>query len=120
PGKREASGSDRARGEWKIAGEGAGGAFVPTWARMPTFKVAHLREQGQDIIVVLVAREISREQLQALQDCANQAGLRGTVVPVWRSGSSFRFLAPSQWHAFFRSLPWEVILQNINRSLTCA
>lgn len=86
---------------------------------MTTFNVAHLHEQGQDIIIVLVNRQVSQAQCNALQAYARSAGLAGIVVPVWRQGFGFGFLAPNAWFSFFRSLSWEFICRNVNRTLTC-
>lgn len=92
-----------------------------------TFEVAHLHEQGQDMIIVAVdssfAHKSSSEQsgVQAtIQACARAAGLRGTVVPVWDAGGGrMGFRAPNPWHPFFRSLTLAHVAANINRSLTC-
>jgi len=94
---------------------------------MPTYDVAHLREQGQDMIVVVVASSFGartnteqnrvRDQLQA---CARSAGLAGTVVPVWDAGAGrMGFLAPTPWQSFFRSLSLQHVALNINKKLTC-
>jgi hypothetical protein len=93
---------------------------------MSTYRIAHLREQGQDIIIVPLESSFgSRSEseqtdfIAAIQCCARSAGLAGTVVPVWRSGSSHRFIAPPNWHAFFRTLPYGQIIANLNKQLTC-
>lgn len=86
---------------------------------MNTFDVAHFEEQGQQVIVVFVARELSESECARLQVCATASGLAGTVVPVWRSGRGFRFLAPCQWASFFETVPWQVLVANINMKLTC-
>jgi len=94
---------------------------------MATFQVAHLREQGQDIIIVVVDRSFGlktqaeqNEVCAALQSCASAAGLAGTVVPVWDSGGGrMAFLAPPPWTPFFRSMTLAAVAANINRELTC-
>lgn len=93
---------------------------------MNTFKVAHLREQGQDMIIVLVnpsvGRRPQREQhalTETLQQAASSAGLRGTVAIIWRDGRNVGFIAPRPWHPFFHSNHiYELVLRNINRELT--
>lgn len=94
---------------------------------MATYKIAHLREQGQDMIIVPLdssfdykTQSEQNEIVSALQWCARSAGLAGTVVPVWRSGSSQRFIAPQNWHPFFRSLSYSTIIANLNKELTCS
>ena len=77
---------------------------------MPTFKVAHVREQGVDLIIVPLDAQFGRQtpdqQIRdtgMLQVHANSAGLGGTVVPVWDSGNGrMAFRAPDKWHPFFR------------------
>lgn len=93
---------------------------------MPTWKVAHIREQGQDIIIVPLEPAFGskpggtqQEFIEALQICAANAGLAGRIVPVWRAGNQFKFIAPQGWHPFFKSLSWNQILANINKTLSC-
>ena len=60
---------------------------------MPNLKIAHLNEQGQDMIIVPLDRSFGHkteddqyEAIDEIQRHALGAGLRGTVVPVWDSG----------------------------------
>lgn len=89
---------------------------------MERFKVAHIREQGVDLIIVFVNRSVAhrldseKAQLRGeLQMCASSADLRGSVVLVWEGG----FYADRRFHAFFRSAPYATLVANINRDLTC-
>ena len=93
---------------------------------MNQFKVAHIREQGIDLIIVPLDSSFGsksssdqNDTIAALERCAHAAGLAGTVVPVWRSGSSHRFICPSNWTPFFKSFSWNSIMGNINKELTC-
>jgi hypothetical protein len=92
---------------------------------MPSFKVAHLREQGQDMIIIPLdsnfGQKPEREQkeiISELQMHSRGAGLKGTVVPVWESGGRARFIAPRPWHPFFQSLPLQQIWVNINKEIS--
>lgn len=95
---------------------------------MPSFEVAHFREQGQDIVVIPLNRSFGakstaekNEVRASLQACASAAGLRGTVVLVWDAGNGrMGFLAPGPWQPFFRGLSLTQVRQNLNRRLTCA
>jgi hypothetical protein len=95
---------------------------------MPSFEVAHFREQGQDMVVIPLDRSFGaksmaqKNEVQAsLQACASAAGLRGTVVLVWDAGNGrMGFLAPAPWQPFFRGLSLAMVAQNINRRLNCA
>ena len=92
-----------------------------------TFEVAHFSEQGQQVIVVFVSRSFGQkttaqqnEICANLQACATDAGLAGTVVPVWDNGGGRTgFLAPRPWHRFFQSVPMATLAANVNRKLTC-
>lgn len=94
---------------------------------MQKFKVAHLREQGQDMIIVFVHAKVGgwtdekRQQLSAqLQICADNAGLAGSVVLIWQTplGHS-EFSAPKPWHPFLKSISYQMLAGNINKELTC-
>jgi hypothetical protein len=95
-------------------------------ATVPQFDVAHVREQGIDLIVIPLddsfgRRPQSNQRAAAheLQLKANSAGLRGQVVPVWATSSgAMGFLAPPNWHAFFRSIGFGWVAANINRTLS--
>lgn len=89
---------------------------------MVDFQVAHLREQGVDLIIVFVAEHVSRipdNEKQALATaltlCAHGAGLAGHVVLVWRGG----FFGNRNFHAFFRDAPYDALVANINKRLNC-
>lgn len=92
---------------------------------MPRLDVAHVREQGVDLIIIPLDHNFGR-QSQAQQDQAvtelqmraSTAGLRGTVVPVWDAGSGrMAFIAPRNWHSFFRGIDLRWVAMNINREL---
>ena len=91
-----------------------------------SFDIAHLREQGQDIIIVFVASSFGslgnveqNKQRDALQACATSAKLAGHIVPVWKSGNTFSFIAPTEWQLFFKNSTWDGLCININKKLTC-
>ena len=94
---------------------------------MQTFDVAHIREQGVDLIVIPLDRSFgfktSSEQNEisrALETYAHDAGLAGVVVTVWDSGGGrMAFLAPRGYHPFFSSLTMIDVTMNINKTLKC-
>lgn len=93
---------------------------------MPRFEVAHLRQQGQDMIIFPLDRTFGYksdaeqdEILSELEIRANNAGLRGTAVAVWDGGSGrMSFRAPRPWHQFFGSIGMRYVFQNVNKQLT--
>jgi hypothetical protein len=92
-----------------------------------TYQIAHIHEQGQDMIFVPMNREFrdlpDDEKLavkEALQLCAMAADLRGVVVPVWEDHSRrTKFIAPPQWHNYLSTLSLAAVHSLINRQLTC-
>jgi hypothetical protein len=93
---------------------------------MPRFKVAHIRQQGIDLIVVPLDHSFqSKTQsdqhgvINELQLRSNAAGLAGTVVPVWDRGSGrMAFIAPQPWHPFFRNMSLGAVWNNVNREVS--
>jgi hypothetical protein len=92
---------------------------------MEQFEIAHIREQGVDLIIVPLDTEFGDQEPEAqqatmvmLQEAAKVAGLAGTVVPVWRVGNSHNFIAPKMWHPFFASLPYSRVIASLNKVLT--
>jgi hypothetical protein len=92
---------------------------------MPTYQIAHIKEQGQDVIIIPLDPNFEWQSQQAqinlrdeLQLRATSAGLAGQVVVVWLKGGQTRFIAPPPWRPFFQSLPWSRIQQMLNRTLS--
>jgi hypothetical protein len=79
---------------------------------MPRFKVAHLREQGQDMVIIplessfgLKSEQEQNKIINELQRHTQGAGLKGKVIPVWESGGRTYFIAPRPWHPIFPEYP---------------
>lgn len=93
---------------------------------MPTLQVAHVREQGIDLIIAPLDRtfgfksEVEQQAaINEIQIRSTHAGLAGTVVPVWESGAGrMAFIAPRPWHSFFRSLSLQAVWRSVNRELS--
>jgi hypothetical protein len=87
--------------------------------------IAHVREQGVDLIVVPLDSSFGHKNDRAqheivseLQARSHSAGLRGTVVPVWEDGAGrMAFIANRNWQPFFRSIGLEWVYANLNREL---
>jgi hypothetical protein len=93
---------------------------------MPTFQVAHLRRDGQDVIIVPVDRSFGKrsppEQAriqEAFQRSAAAADIPGIVVPVWEDPTGrMAFRAPPPWQEFFKSIDMVYVATALNRSLS--
>lgn len=94
---------------------------------MTDYDVAHIHEQGVDLIIIPVDSSFGRRSASdqaaitaTLQRCASAAGLAGTVVPVWDGGGGrMGFWAPQNWFPFFQGINLGFVASNINRRLTC-
>jgi CheY-like chemotaxis protein len=94
-------------------------------APMPHLNVAHVREQGVDLVIVLLDTDLGRQspdaqlaKLEALRAAAAEARLGGEVVPVWDIGDGrMGFIAPPGYHPYFKSISLDLVRANLNRTL---
>lgn len=92
-----------------------------------TYNIAHIREQGVDLIIVPVNnifRHRTRDEqlgfINYLQSCSIDAGLAGEVIPVWEDNNGrMSFIANPNYHPFFKSISMRLVLNNINKKLVC-
>ena len=91
---------------------------------MPSFDVAHIREQGQNMLLFPLdgsfEHKPSSEQqvtLAELQSRAHAAGLAGKAVAVWARGDRTHFLGPRAWHNFLSSISMSFVLANVNKKV---
>jgi hypothetical protein len=91
---------------------------------MPSIPVAHLYEQGQDMVIVIMDPGFARanpSQQEAiigqLQARAKASGLTGTVAMVWDAGGKLDYLIPQPWHDFFQSITLDDVRARINAEI---
>jgi hypothetical protein len=93
---------------------------------MPTFQVAQLHQDGQDVIIVPVDRTFGKRSAaeqariqEAFQRSAVAVEMRGVVVPVWEDASGrMAFRAPPPWHDFLKSIDMVYVATALNRTLS--
>lgn len=93
---------------------------------MVTLKIAHVREQGEDMVIVPLDASFEHKPAHAqnsvvkeLQARSVGAGLKGSVVAVWDGGGgTMKFIAPRNWHQFFKSVNLSWVAANVNRELS--
>jgi hypothetical protein len=93
---------------------------------MPRFMVAHVRRQNVDLILVPLEGDFERypreEQaalVAELRERSLQAGLMGTVVPVWQGANEhMKFVAPRNLHPIFQGIDVSWVLASVNRELS--
>ena len=92
---------------------------------MPTVKVAHIREQGQNMLLFPLdssfGRKTSAEQqsiLMELENRAHAAGLAGRAAVFWESAGRTNSLGPKLWSSFLRSMSMRRVLASVNKSVS--
>ena len=66
-----------------------------------------------------LAKDDQLRRMARLQTCAEKAGLRGTVVPVWKNEDTYEFLTPSEFAGFLTNVQWTEILGRIQGEFSC-
>lgn len=92
---------------------------------MPSIKVAHLREQGQDMLLFPLSNSFgsrsSSDQnsiLAELERRAHSAGLAGRAAAFWEASGRTYFLGPRPWFSFLKSISIAMVLANVNREIS--
>jgi hypothetical protein len=89
---------------------------------MPRYEIAHIREQGQDIIIFALDQSFGHQseddQLATLADFSRRcrgANLRGQVAILWPSGAQTRFIGPQIWYSYLESINIAYAISQRNR-----
>ena len=91
---------------------------------MTKMRVAYFREIGFELILVPFDSSFGKkshteksEIIKNLQLDAYTSGMKGTVVPIWKSNEHKHFIAPIELHPFIRGLSWDEVGKSVNREL---
>ena len=91
---------------------------------MPRLKIAHVLEQGQNMIIFPLDSSFGSKSgsdqskiLAELEIRAHGAGLAGQSVAVWESGNRMHFLGPRPWHTFLQSISMQWVWVNVNKEI---
>lgn len=92
---------------------------------MPSFDVAHVYEQGQNMLLFPLDRKVGfktldqqRAILHELEDRAHGAGLAGQAAIFWEGNGRTHFLGPKAWRNFLGSIGMSDVLASVNRSIS--
>ncbi len=93
---------------------------------MPSFMVAHVKHKGVDLVLIPLEEEFDRYSpedkaalVAELRKRSKEAGLLGTVVPVWKTANEhMKFVAPRDMHELFKGVDVNWVLASVNRDLT--
>jgi len=87
---------------------------------MRSFDAAHLDIMDVPVVLVFVDQRPASDLYALLQKSAQAAGLSGQVVAIWPDEiGRTRFLAPPEFHAFFRVAGYDQLRAQINTTLHC-
>ena len=92
---------------------------------MPTFKVAHIQRQGQNMLLFPLNWNFAHKSLveqnsvlRELEHRAHSAGLAGSAAVFWEIGGRTHFLGPKPWRDFLQSMSVRTVLTNVNKSVS--
>ena len=92
---------------------------------MPRFPIAHIRVQGVDLVIIPLDGSIRSKTLDEQNDERDEfqarseaAGLAGTVVLVWDNNGRMGFLAPTNFHPYFKSINLSIVQRSVNKELS--
>lgn len=92
---------------------------------MTKINVAYFKEIGFELILVPFDDSFSkksydekREVIKNLQLDIYLSGMKGTVVPIWKSETHKHFIAPIELHPFIRGFSWNEVVSSVNRELS--
>lgn len=92
---------------------------------MPTIELAHIREQGQNMLLFPLGDSFGRKSesekhsiLSELERRAHGAGLAGRAAVLWESGGTTYSIGPKNWANFLRSISIYDVLRSVNKSIS--
>jgi CheY-like chemotaxis protein len=102
-----------------------GSLFLSDVSKGAVIKLAHIRVQGTDLIIVPFEQSFGEKSPQeqqhafnALRENVDRARLQGELVPVWETRiGGMAFLAPQGLHPYFQSISFDFVRANLNREL---
>lgn len=90
------------------------------------YKIAHVKYQGNNMVLVWVNRNYfyasNQDQARwftAIEQCVRSANLAGQSLLVTEDNGRFRFYGPNSWHNFMRTIDMNWVRARINKELTC-
>jgi hypothetical protein len=91
-----------------------------------TFDIAHFREQGEDLVIIVMPRGIDdfptsdKELLfNEFKKCAKEARLSGSIAMVWNKPGTMGIYGPTRWMPFLKSINMKYVKDRVNKELTC-
>jgi len=92
---------------------------------MPTYKVAQIHKEGRDLLVIPLEPSFDhkthaekQEFTAHMQECAQSAGMKGRIVPVWDGeDDQLNFFAPPYLNSLVTSITVGSVKKSLNAEL---
>lgn len=88
---------------------------------MVKLNAACFKEIGVELILVPFDNSFGKksydekkEVIKNLQLDIHLSGMKGTIVPIWKSEKHKCFIAPVELHPFIRGFSWDEVLSSVN------
>jgi hypothetical protein len=102
------------------------GIIADAFAVTNKYRVAHVRYQGSDMVIVIINPSFfhgsNRDQQRwftSIQQCVRSVKLAGQTLVVTNDNGRFRFYGPNDWHKFLRTIDMNWVSSRVNKSMTC-
>ncbi|MDX2220522.1 MAG: hypothetical protein SF172_16005 [Burkholderiales bacterium] len=102
------------------------GAVADAQAVTNQYRVAHVRHQGSNMVIVIInpsffygSRQDQQRWFTGIQQCVRSVNLAGQTLIVTNDNGRFRFYGPNDWHNFLRTIDMNWVTARVNKSLTC-
>lgn len=102
------------------------GAIADALAVTNNYRVAHVRHQNSNMVIVIVNPSFfygsgndQQRWFTAIQQCVRSVNLAGQAIVVTNDNGRFRFYGPNSWHNFLRTIDMSWVSARVNKTLTC-
>jgi len=100
-------------------------AGCSTAAEANRYRVAHVRERGSNMVIVVSGAffnsttQQKRGWFPQIEECARSAGLAGQTLIVGSPNGGYYYWGPSDYQPFLRSIDMAWVNKRVNKELTC-
>lgn len=102
------------------------GAIADAHAVTNKYRVAHVRHQGSNMVIVIInpsffygSGQDQQRWFTGIQQCVRSVNLAGQTLVVANDNGRYRFYGPNSWHNFMRTIDMSWVNSRVNKSLTC-
>jgi len=104
----------------------AASLFQPVAAATNQYRVAHVKHQNSNMVIVIVnprffhaSNQQQAKWFTAVQQCVRSVKLAGQTLVVTNDNGRFRYYGPNNWHNFLSTIDMNWVNSRVNKELTC-